>query len=138
METALGKRSGGGEEGDAAGFIFEFHSPDFHVPHDVQDWLHDKLRVRLEKYEQSIERVRVFVRDQNGSKGGEDKMIRMHCTLNGLEPLDVVETNHDLRAAMDLCLDRLELALGHHLDKRIAKQLEKGRKMVRNKKLASS
>lgn len=134
----MGKRSGSGEGGDAAGFIFEFHSPDFEVPHDVQDWLQDKLRARLDKYARSIERVRVFVRDENGSKGGDDKMIRMHCLLAGLEPLDVVETNHDLRAAMDLCLDRLELALGHHLDKRIAKRIEKGRKMVRNRKLASS
>lgn len=134
----MGKRAGGGEGSDATGFIFEFHSPDLTIPHDVQDWLHDKLRARLEKYERSVERVRVFVRDENGDKGGEDKTVRMDCHLAGLEPLDVVETNHDLRAAMELCLDRLEAALGHHLEKRMAKRIDKGRKMVRNRKLASS
>lgn len=134
----MGKRAGGGEGSDAAGFIFEFHAPDFHVPQDVQRWLEDKLRARLAKYERSVERVRVFVRDENGSKGGVDKLVRMDCHLARLEPLDVVETSHDLRAALDLCLDRLELALGHHLDKRIAKRIEKGRKMVRNRKLAES
>lgn len=134
----MGKRFGGGEGGDAAGFIFEFHAPDFHVPQDVQRWLEDKLRARLHKFDRAIERVRVFVRDENGSKGGVDKLVHLHCQLAGLEPLEIVETNHDLRAGLDIGLDRLELALVHHLKKRTAKQIEKGRKMVRNRKLASS
>lgn len=132
----MGKRNGAGEGDGAAAFVFEFHAPDFHVPQDVQRYTEDKLRAKLHKFARSVERVRVYVRDENGAKHGVDKSVHMDVHVVGLEPVNVAETHQDLRAALDLCIDRVAHTIAHHLEKRATKRMDEGRKKVRRSKLA--
>lgn len=123
------------EEGSE--LAFEVHSPDFPLPADVAEYARDKVTTKLQKHRRFIQDVTVWFRDVNGTKHGVDKSCHIEVRLNGLEPINVQETHEDLRAVLDLCIDRIEMAVERHVDKLRTKRVEKGRKMVRNNKLTT-
>ncbi len=133
----MGKRVGDGLGETAPEFQFEFHSPGVDVPPDVHNYTREKLAAKLHKFSGKVICVKVFINDVNGSKGGVDKHCRMEALLAGLEPVNVLEQHGDLRALIDLTIDRFEFAVQRHVERSVAKGRHKGRKVARNKKLAT-
>ncbi len=133
----MGKRGVDGTDTSAPVFQFEFHSPDFDVPPDVQQYTRAKLEAKLAKFGKTVIAVIVRIKDENGSKGGVDKMCRMEALLAHMEPVNVVETHGDLRAVIDITIDHFEDALRRHIGKVKTKPRQQGRKLVRNRKTAS-
>lgn len=121
---------------DGTAIEFEFHSPDMDMPQDVVAYTQEKLTSRLGKYGRRVMSVVVHVRDVNGPKGGNGIVCHLEARLAGLEPCNVEEQEPDLRAAIDLAIDRLEVVVGRHVGKARTLPRERGRKMVRNHKLA--
>lgn len=138
VATAMGKRVGDDGGASEAGFTFEVHAPDFEVPQDVQHYMHEKLAVKLHKVERFVIHVRAYLRDLNGSKGGIDKQCRLEAQLAGLETVTVLENGGDVRAVIDVTIDRFAEAVLKHVERMRTKRVEKGRKMVRNRKLAGN
>jgi putative sigma-54 modulation protein len=136
--TDMGKRAGVPSDTPPHGFSFQFHSPDFDVPHDVHEFTHEKLRAKLHKYERYITEVIVHLKDENGMKGGEDKQCRIEAIVAGFEPVIVLEKHHDVRAALEIACDRLDDAVHRHIERARTKRRDNGRKMVRNNKLSPS
>jgi putative sigma-54 modulation protein len=134
--TEMGKRAGERNDTPPHGFQFEFHSPHVDIPSDVAEFTHEKLRAKLHKFERYVISVIVRVSDENGTKGGEDKTVRLEAVLARFDPVIVVETHHDLRAAIELACDRLDAAVHRHVERARTRRLDRGRKMVRNNKLA--
>ena len=118
-------------------FGFEFHSQDFPVPEDVVRYTDDKIAARLQKFGQRVMGVVVHIKDVNGARGGEGLVCHMEARLARLEPVNVEETDDDLREAIDLALDRLEAAVARHVKKARRVPLKEGRRAVRNSKLTA-
>jgi ribosome-associated translation inhibitor RaiA len=116
-------------------FEFEFHSPDFHTPDHVVQYAREKLENRLKKYGRHVLGVIVHARDVNGPKGGDGIVCHMEARLGHMEPVNVEEQESDLRAAIDVAIDRLGVVVGRHVDRARKNPLERGRKIVRNNKL---
>ena len=57
--------------------------------------------------------------------------------LAGREPVNIEERHEDLRAAIDLAVERAAEAIHRHLERTRSKRLSKGRRLVRRIKTAS-
>lgn len=139
VATAIGKRAAGnGVNKPAPSKLgIEFHSPDIDIPSDVVQYTLDKLNVRLGKYGRRVMGAIVHIRDVNGPKKGVGYVCHVEARLSGLEPVNVEEREPDLRAAIDVALDRLDVVVGRHLGKARTVPRQKGAKLVRNRKLAT-
>lgn len=116
-------------------FTFEFHAPDFDVPHDVVEYTAEKLRAKLTKFARWIIGVTVYVKDQNGTKNGEDKVCHIEARMAGLEPVNVHEQHHDLRACIDCAVEEMEQSVHRHTERVRTRRRERGRKIARHAKL---
>jgi putative sigma-54 modulation protein len=135
ITTSTGKRAAARARGPVP---IEIHSPDFTMPHDLAAYLRAKLGVRLTKFENRLLDVVVRVKDENGPKGGIGLSCRMEAVLAGLEPVNVLEHDDDLRAAIDRSIDRLALAVQRHVDRARGLPRNRGRKLVRHIKLTGT
>jgi ribosome-associated translation inhibitor RaiA len=130
--------NGVGSSGDGVGhtmeFSYELHSPDFHTPEDLVQSIRGKLAHRLHKYERHVLAVVVHLRDINGPRGGEGISCHMEVRMPHLEPVNVEEHDHDLRAAVDRAIDRLTVVVGRHLDKAWKSPIERARRQSRDSK----
>ena len=114
----------------------ELHSPDFTLPADLAAHARERLAARLGKFGHRLLGVIVRVKDVNGPKGGEGISCRMEGLLAGMEPVNIEERDHDLRAALDLAVDRLELAVQRHIERARTLPRSRGRQLVRRRKLS--
>lgn len=105
------------------------------MPADVRDYVRDRVAARLEKFAGKVLSVLVRFDDPNGHRGGVDCMCQMDALLPGMPPIVVHERTEDLRSAVDLALDSLETAVQRHLERRVDGPRERGRKLIRNRKL---
>jgi putative sigma-54 modulation protein len=119
------------------GLPVEVHSPDFPVPSYLTSYLRGRLGTKLAKFGRRLGGVLVWLKDVNGPKGGEGIRCRMQAQVAGMEPVNVVERDHDVRAALDRASERLALGLQRHLGRVHSLALNRGRKMVRRQKLAT-
>jgi putative sigma-54 modulation protein len=129
----MGRR--GGAETLSAPFTVELHAPDFAFPTDLAGYIRARLATKLAKFGHRLLGVMVRVKDVNGPKGGDGIVCGMEALLAHMEPVNVEERGHDLRAALDLSLDRFELALQRHVERARTLPRTRGRKLVRNRKL---
>jgi ribosome-associated translation inhibitor RaiA len=118
-------------------FSVEIRSPDFPLTDAIRQYAMQHLATKLGKHAHRIGAVVMRFEDANGTKGGEDKVCRVEVLLPRDEPLVVEEINHDLRAAIDLAADRIVLAVERDLDRRRSLPRQRGRKLVRHRKLLS-
>jgi ribosome-associated translation inhibitor RaiA len=117
---------------------FELHSPDFHAPEDVVRWAREKIESRLKKYDRHVLGVIVHLRDLNGPKGGEGISAHIEARLGHMEPVNVIEQGTDLRAAIDLALDRIGVVIGRHVEKARKSPREHGAQVARDSKVSNS
>ena len=133
----MGKRASPRESGGASGFFaFELHSTEVNAPPDLVAYTREKLTAKLAKFERRILEVVVRLRDLNGPKGGDSFACHMEALLPHLEPVNVEERDHDLRAAIDRTVDRLDVAVQRHVERERSLRRNRGRKLVRHVKLA--
>jgi putative sigma-54 modulation protein len=119
-----------------ASLAFELHSPDIELPPDVAEYIREKVIAKVGKFGRRVMDVVVHIKDMNGDKGGIDKGCHMEARLAGLEPVNVEERHEDLRAAVDICAERLAEAVHRHLQRRRTTRRAEGRRLARNQKLA--
>jgi ribosome-associated translation inhibitor RaiA len=114
---------------------FELHSPDFHAPEDIVRWAREKIETRLKKFDRHVLGVIVHLRDVNGPKGGEGISAHIEARMGHMEPVNVVEQGTDLRATIDMALDRIGVVIGRHVEKARKSPREHGAQVARDSKL---
>ena len=131
------------EHGDAGvlggeppqGFEVEIRSPDFELTPALRAYTLAHLSAKLAKRHRRIQAVIVRFEDANGSKRGVDKVCRVEVIMPGEDPHIVEETHEDLRAAIDLAADRIEVAVQRDLERRRTNPRQRGGRLVRNQKI---
>jgi ribosomal subunit interface protein len=81
----------------------------------IRDHIARRLSFALSRFAGRLEEVEVRLRDENGPRGGVDKVCRVKATLRGLPTLVVEAVGADLYAAIDTAADRAGRALGRSL-----------------------
>lgn len=95
----------------------------------------DHVAAKLAKHARALSGVTVRLADVNGPKHGADKLCRVEVLLGGSPPIVVEETDQDAGAAMDRAGHRADHLVTRVLEQRWSKRRQRGRKMVRNRKL---
>lgn len=116
---------------------FEVHSPDFHCPEDVVRYAREKVEHRLKKFNHHVHEVVIHLRDLNGPKGGSGLSCHIEARLPHMQPVNVEEEGTDLRAAIDLAIDRLDVVVGRHVSRARQVPFERGAKIARAQKLSN-
>ena len=118
-------------------FSVEIRSPDFALTDAIRQYAMEHLATKLARHTRRVGSVIMRFEDANGTKGGEDKVCRVEVLLPRDQPVVVEEINHDLRAAIDRAADRILLAVERDLARRRSLPRQRGRKIVRHRKLLS-
>ena len=84
----------------------------------IRDHISRRLAFALSRFSGRLKDVEVRLRDENGPKGGLDKVCRIKATLHGLPTLVVEAVGSDLYATIDTAADRAGRALGRSLRRR--------------------
>ena len=116
------------------GFPVEIRSHDFALTDAIREYAMEHLARRLAKHGHRIQTVIVRFGDANGAKGGADKLCRVEVLVPHQPPIVVEEIESDLRAAIDLCADRVEKAVQRDLERMRFEPRHRGGKLARDRK----
>jgi putative sigma-54 modulation protein len=123
---------------DSTHIVFELHAQELTVPADVGIYIRAKLIAKLAKFARQVTELVVHLKDVNGARGGVDKSCHVEVRLAGRQPVNIEERHVDLRAAIDLAIERAAEGVHRHLERPRSKSLSKGRKLIRRIKATLS
>lgn len=86
--------------------------------------IRQRLGAKLSKYQGDIERVSVRVRDDNGPRGGVDKVCQIKVVLRGLPSLVYESRAALLSDALNGALAGTQRAVGRSLQRRLTQSIE--------------
>ena len=89
---------------------------DNHIESSVrlEEWVRTTVESTLERYEEDLTRVEVYLRDENGDKPGpHDLSCRLEARPKGHQPLSVLHKADTLEQAIDGAATKLDHALEH-------------------------
>lgn len=80
----------------------------------LEEWVRNTIESTLERYEEDLTRVEVYLRDENGDKPGpHDLSCRLEARPKGHQPLSVLHKADTLEQAIDGAATKLDHALEH-------------------------
>ncbi|KAA0946982.1 MULTISPECIES: HPF/RaiA family ribosome-associated protein [unclassified Pseudomonas] len=80
----------------------------------LEEWVRTTIESTLERYEEDLTRVEVYLRDENGDKPGpHDLSCQLEARPKGHQPLSVSHKADTLEQAIDGAAVKLERALDH-------------------------
>lgn len=76
----------------------------------LEEWVRTTIESTLERYEEDLTRVEVYLRDENGDKPGpHDLSCRLEARPKGHQPLSVLHKADTLEQAIDGAATKLDL-----------------------------
>ena len=80
----------------------------------LEEWVRTTIESTLERYEEDLTRVEVYLKDENGDKPGpHDLSCRLEARPKGRHALSVLHKADTLEQAIDGAATKLEKALEH-------------------------
>ncbi|MFC6296316.1 ribosomal subunit interface protein [Pseudomonas sp. CCM 7893] len=80
----------------------------------LEEWVRTTIESTLERYEEDLTRVEVYLRDENGDKPGpHDLSCRLEARPKGHQPVSVCHKADTLEQAIDGAATKLDHALEH-------------------------
>jgi regulator of nucleoside diphosphate kinase len=92
------------------------------VTEELRAYLKGQLRLALGRFARNIERVRVYLRDVNGPRGGPSKKCRIVVELPPRGSVVVTGTDTDVFAAVSRTANRARFAVRRHIKRRLARR----------------
>ena len=113
--TKDGKRTAG--RTDVGNTPLELRAFDVEIDAQLHDWVFERMSRQLGKYAAHIERIQVRFGDENGPKGGVDKLCVVHLVLSKLPPVVIEVRSETERQAFDKAAGRAERAVRHSVQR---------------------
>lgn len=80
----------------------------------LEEWVRTTIESMLERYEEDLTRIEVFLKDENGDKPGpHDLSCRLEARPKGHQPISVIHKADTLEQAIDGAATKLDNALEH-------------------------
>lgn len=95
----------------------------FELSSAIDAFVRDEIRSSLERFNEDIISVDVFLKDTNGPRGGVDKQAVVRVQLRGRQQLTLQTTREDLYAAIRISVKRAKRAVRRSVRK--ARRFEK-------------
>ncbi len=95
------------------------------VAEPLRRYAEHRFQFALRRFSHRVKRLRVYVADVNGPRGGVDKQCRILLDVAPSGSLVLEETDVRLRTAMDRAADRLKRCFRRDLKRRQAHRLGK-------------
>lgn len=95
-------------------------SEGFRVTAALDEFVRQRLRYALSRFQDMVDHVVVRLRDDNGPRGGLDKLVQVHVRVRGGVPVMIEERGHDLYAAIGRGSQRVEQQVVRSLERRRA------------------
>lgn len=89
---------------------------DNHIQGNVrlEQWVRSTVEATLERFDDSLTRIEVHLRDENGDKPGpHDKRCQMEARPKGHQPISVTHKSASLEQAVEGAAEKLQHALEH-------------------------
>lgn len=96
------------------------------VAEPLRRYAERRFRFALRRFSHCVKRLRIYVADVNGPRGGVDKQCRILLEVAPSGSLVLEETDVRLPEAVDRAADRLRRCLRRDLKRRQARRLGKG------------
>jgi ribosome-associated translation inhibitor RaiA len=77
------------------------------INEEVREHLKRRLAFALGRFSQRVERVQVFLVEQNGPRGGIDKLCRILLRVRGLQDIVVEDRDAQLYPLIDRTINRM-------------------------------
>ena len=100
----------------------------------LEEWVRTTIESTLERYEEDLTRVEVYLRDENGDKPGpHDLSCRLEARPKGHQPVSVCHKADTLEQAIDGAAVKLDHTLEHLFGKLQGKPRAAGKNQPINK-----
>jgi putative sigma-54 modulation protein len=99
---------------------FTIHAQGIDLTEELKGLVHNRLHFALARLEPHVGPVHVYLRDENGPRGGIAELCRLRTQIGGKE-LIVERTHADIRNAISAASDRL----GDAARRTLARQTER-------------
>lgn len=97
--------------------IIDIQAQGFTVTPALADHVRRRLAFALGRHSDRMQRVSVRVRDENGPRGGVDKLCRIRVHLVGAPAAVIEDLGADLYAVIDRASDRVGRVVVRNLDR---------------------
>ena len=81
----------------------------------LRQHLDNELETVEKRYGERITNLAVYLSDENGPKGGDDKVCKLEAHPRGMEPVAVSDVNADGYLAIKGAVGKLKKALEHRI-----------------------
>lgn len=97
--------------------IWELKDKGLSRPKDLPDHIERRLRFALSRFDGRIQKVLVFLQDQNGPKGGIDKVCRVLVKTRDCGAVVAAVVDSDWMVAVDRATTRIGHAVARHIER---------------------
>jgi ribosome hibernation promoting factor len=103
----------------------ELHVRGTYVAETLRRYAEHRFRFALRRFSHRVRRLRIYIADLNGPRGGVDKQCRILAEVAPSGSLVLKETDTHVYEAMDRAADRLRRCVRRDLKRRQARRLGK-------------
>lgn len=97
--------------------IWELKDKGLARPKDLPDHIERRLQFALSRFDGRIHKVLVFLQDQNGPKGGIDKVCRVLVKTRGYGAIVAAVVDSDWMVAVDRATTRIGHAVARQIER---------------------
>lgn len=97
--------------------IWELKDKGARRPNELPDLIERRLRFALGRFGSRIQKTVVFLQDDNGPRGGIDKVCRVLARVQGCGVMTAAVVDADWTAAVDRAINRVGHTVSRHLDR---------------------
>ena len=90
---------------------------DFELTGAIDRFVRDHLRVALQRIDEDIVTIDVFMKDANGPRGGVDKQVLIRVRLRNRQQIALVTRHEDMYAAIRKGIKRTKTAVRRQVRK---------------------
>ena len=87
------------------------HAQDFELTAAIEEFTRDQLGSALSRIGEDVSRIDVYLKDNNGPRGGEDKEVMIRVNMRNRRQVAVSTTNSDLYTALMIGIRRTKRAV---------------------------
>lgn len=97
--------------------FIEIQSRDFALTAPLRSHIRRRLNFALCSKSDYIQRVRVWLSDENGPRGGNDKCCRLQILMHQTQGIVIEDTQSDLYNAIDRAANRASNTIGRRISR---------------------
>lgn len=105
---------------------------DFELTRAIDRFVRSHLRAALTRIDEDVVSIDIFLKDENGPRGGVDKQLLIHVRMRNRQQIAVVAKNADMYAAIMKGVKRTKRAVRRHTRKSRHFQKQRMRDMLKH------